>query len=90
MWKPKKEEFEERPLTDGICYIVLFCIDSSATAAEFYDGTGNPPKKYSTSHQSLNFIQTSAAEFFSDELMTPLDAHVHLFIALLCSIQGLN
>jgi len=43
-------------------------------------------KKYGASHQSPNFIQTSAKEFVSAEPMTPMElyAHVglHLFITL--------
>jgi len=42
-------------------------------AAKFYDGAGNPPKKYGASRQPPNNIQISAAEYFSAEPMTPLD-----------------
>jgi len=45
----------------------------NAAAAEFYDGAGNPPKKYGASRQPPNNIQISAAEYFSAEPMTPLD-----------------
>ena len=55
----------------------------SATA-EFYDGAGNLPKKDDASREPPNNIQTSAAEYFSAEPMTPLNwcMCTHVFTVL--------